>query len=134
MYKYTDEHVHKICKLLEENKMTMHEIAKKCNVKYEFVTLIKNGKTRSEISSKYDLSKYNIIESKVKGDNYKNRNHILSFSMNQLEKACELFEEGQKNNKEISELTGIHYGSICKLRHKRIRNKKVKKIMDKYKW
>lgn len=134
MYKYTDKQVRKICKLLEKNKLTMHEIAKKCDVKYEFVTLVRNGKIRTEISSEYDLSKYNIIESKVKGDNYKNRNHVLSFDMNQLEKACELFEKGQKSTKEISEITGIHYSTLCKLRHKRIRNKKVKSIMDKYNW
>ena len=54
--------------------------------------------------------------------------------MNQLEKACELFENGQKSTKEISEITGIHYSTLCNLRHKRIRNKKVKSIMDKYNW
>lgn len=134
MYKYTDKQVKKVCQLLVKNKLNMHDIAEKVGVSYQFVVAIKTKSIRTDISNQFDFSNFNVIESKVKGDNYKNRNHYLSFNMDQLQIACELLQEGKKNAKQISKISGIGYDTICDLKHHRIKNAKVLKIAKKYKW
>ena len=133
-YKYDDKTVRRICELLIENKLTMHQIADKTNVDYKFVVNIKNGKIRTNISQAYNISDYNVIESKNKGDNYNNRNHYLSFTLDKLDEIGQLFQDGNKNNRQISKITGVHYDTICKLRKRRIKNNEINRIMNKYSW
>jgi len=133
-YKYTDDQTHHICRLLEENKLTMREIADKTETSYSFVVAVKTKKKRSEISDLYDISLYTVKESKKKGDNYDNRNHFISFTIDQLEKACKLFQDGNLSMKEISKLTGINYSSLNNIKHHRIKDKTLTGIINKYKW
>ena len=133
MCKYSDEQIKNVCKLLLENKLNMHQISEKTKVPYRIVVCILHGKARKNISTMYDFSNYNITESKVHGDNFKGRNHYISFTDDQLIKACELFSKGY-NAKTVSEETGIKYSVVCNIRHRRIYNQHVISIMNKYKW
>ncbi len=55
---YSNKLIHKICKAIEKNKLSMREISEKYDVPYGLVTDIKAGKSRTHISCLYDLSKY----------------------------------------------------------------------------
>jgi hypothetical protein len=54
-YKYTDETVYEVCKLLEEKKYLDREIGTICGVSDRYVNDIKNHKRRTDISSKYNF-------------------------------------------------------------------------------
>ena len=56
---YDSKLVHKICKDIQKNELSMREIAEKYDVKYGFITDIKARKTWTHISCLYDFSKYN---------------------------------------------------------------------------
>lgn len=56
---YSNKLIHKICKAIEKNKLSMREISEKYEVPYGLVTDIKGGKSWKHISCLYDLSKYN---------------------------------------------------------------------------
>lgn len=56
---YSNKLIHKICKAIEKNKLSMREISEKYEVPYGLVTDIKAGKSWKHISCLYDLSKYN---------------------------------------------------------------------------
>ena len=55
---YSNKLIHKICKAIEKNKLSMREISEKYDVPYGLVTDIKGGKSWTHISCLYDLSKY----------------------------------------------------------------------------
>jgi len=54
--KNTEEQIHHVCKLLEENKLTLHEISDITSVKYKVVNAILNGKNWKHISSLYNIN------------------------------------------------------------------------------
>ena len=56
--KYNESLVRKICRDIENNKMSMKDIAKKYDVKYGFVTDLKSGKAWAHITKEYDFTKY----------------------------------------------------------------------------
>lgn len=51
----SDEQVHKICKLLEEGKLTIPEIAQQLNVGYQTVAAIQNKRSHRNISDQYNI-------------------------------------------------------------------------------
>lgn len=53
--KYSENQIHKVCKLLELGNKTMTEISKETNVGYDMIYRIKTGKNWLEISSKYKI-------------------------------------------------------------------------------
>ena len=56
--KFTEKMVHKVCKLLVKNKLTIKQISEKTGVSYNMVRHIKNHKSWKHISSQYDFSNY----------------------------------------------------------------------------
>jgi hypothetical protein len=56
---YDAKLIHKICRAIEKNELSMREISEKYNVPYGLITDIKAGKSWTSISCMYDFSKYN---------------------------------------------------------------------------
>jgi hypothetical protein len=79
---YTEEQVRKVCELLEENKLTLEEIGKRCGMPRKIVQKIKGGTLWVHVSKDYkipatkelrDFSMYHqfILEMLKKGMSYK---------------------------------------------------------------
>lgn len=77
------EIVHKICKLLEENKLTQGEIAKKCGVSKNAVRSIKNGQSWISISANYDVDNHE-----------KHESHHEFTTKEMISKVWKLFDQG----------------------------------------
>lgn len=60
--KYTENTVHTICRMLEENKLTIKNISKETNVSITFVYDIKYKRAWKHISDKYSISNHNIVD------------------------------------------------------------------------
>ena len=58
--KYNDKQIHSVCKMLEENKLSMKEISILSNVSYTVVKQIRNHIIWNHISSSYNIDSYNI--------------------------------------------------------------------------
>lgn len=129
-FKYSDAITHEICRLLEENKLYMHQIANKLGVTYSFVVAVKTKKDRTYISNMYDLSKYTLKEPKMNA-NYFNRNHFSTYDESTLKYICEKLEEGMIV-KDISEITGINMSSIFRIKQRKVKNKKFNNIIKNY--
>ena len=54
-YKFTDEQIHEICKLLEEKKYSDTEIANQVGVNRRYVNSVRHKKYRPDITSKYNF-------------------------------------------------------------------------------
>lgn len=93
--KLSNKDVHKICKLLEKNKLKVCEIPEKigkhCTIK--MVQNILYNNCWSQISSIYDLSKHTIEESHGK----------TKFTKKQVHKICKLLQDTNLSYREISE-------------------------------
>nr|DAK22939.1 MAG TPA: homing endonuclease [Caudoviricetes sp.] len=55
----SDEYIHEVCMLLEENKLSVPEISEKTGVSTSTIRKILYGQNWKSISSNYDLSKFN---------------------------------------------------------------------------
>lgn len=62
MNKYTIKQIKEICNLLQENKLSINEIAKKTNVGHTTVNDIRNKKYWTHISKDYSFDNYNVTE------------------------------------------------------------------------
>lgn len=92
--KMSEKEIHKICKLLEENKIKVKDIPKKIggNCTIKIVQNILYNNSWSQISSQYDLSKHTIEE-----------NHGKSkLTKKQVTKICKLLQDTNLNYKEIA--------------------------------
>lgn len=98
--KYTDETIHNVCKLLEENKKTIGEISKLTGVKNSAILDILHKGLRYTISSQYNIANYDMLPS--------------GYHQKDLDKMDELIKEG-KTTKEICNILKFPYNQklIC---------------------
>lgn len=102
MYKYTDDDVHHVCQLLEENELTIREIADAVGVSKNFVHAIKDKKIRTDISQLYDIDKYSVIAQKKKKCGTK------AYTKEQLHEVCRLLVENELRVYQIADKVGIN--------------------------
>ena len=57
---YTNDQIHKVCRLFEENMRTMREISEETGVSYTVVKQIRNHIIWKEISDQYDIDSYTV--------------------------------------------------------------------------
>jgi len=89
--KYSDKQIHHVCKLLSENKLTMHEISEETSVPYFVIQFLRyRDYSHKNIKDQYDISGYNVF------NNYK-------YSDTQIHQVCKLLE----SNTDISEISKI---------------------------
>jgi len=100
--KLNEEKVHEICKLLQYDKLTHSEIAKRFDVKPNTISNIQNKKSWVDISNQYDFS--NRIKSNVK------------LTEKDIIDICELILSG-KSNKYIASLYNVSPNTISNLRN-----------------
>ena len=99
---YNDEEIHKLCKLLE-NENDLQIIQKemeweKLDIKtiYRLIYRICNKEHWKHISSLYDLSKYQPVDTTPR-----------KYNEEDIHKVCQLLQDTNKPNTEISDITGI---------------------------
>lgn len=80
---YNDEQIKSICELLQNNKITLQEIADKVKVPYSLVQSIQGKRTHTDISDKYNIQPRKI-----------NNN----LSIEEVEKLCKYYQDNPKNN------------------------------------
>lgn len=107
--KLSDDQVNMICKLLEENKLTLSEIARITNTDRTTVSNILKRNTHIDISWKYDLDKYEI---KTDFSHYGLDNHKTIFTDEEVENICKMIDSGNYSLPEISKITGITYQTV----------------------
>lgn len=93
---YTNEQIHQVCKLLEDNKLSYSEIAKITNVKYEAISEIRNKRKWKFISDKY-----NIPPPPEK-----------MYSDESVKRACKLLENPDIPYSKISKETGLSVNAL----------------------
>ena len=87
-----------ICKLLEKNKYSTKRIAEMTGAKLGLVYDILLGKKYPNIAKKYNIDNYD-----TKTNDYDD----VTYTTNQIHKACEMMEENRLSYTEISTTTGI---------------------------
>lgn len=108
--KYTDKQIDDVCKLLYENKLTMHEISDITKVPYNVIQLLRyRDKFRKNVKVKYDISKYN------KFNDYK-------YSDEQIHSVCKLLEL-KISDDEISKSTGVSRSMVKSIRLRKRRTR-----------
>ena len=100
---YSNKQIHEVCKLLEENELSLKEIAEKTKVPYAVINLLRNKKSSYfNIKSNYKIDNFN---------NFKNR----KYSMKQIQKVCQLLEL-KYSDKDISEITKVNQSMVKAIR------------------
>lgn len=117
---YSNEQIHHVCKMLEENKNTKTEISIKTGVAIFTIDSILRNKKWKHISSLYDISRYNVKA--------KNTGSIPKFTNEQIHDVCKLLEDKKYTTREINKLTGVNYYTICDIR----KHKSWKSISKQY--
>ena len=117
---YDLDTVHKVCKLLEQNKLTMPEIAQKTGMNTKMIRRIYIKKSWTSISKDYNIDKYNQINF-VTDDYKKERTKVIK-------KVCEMIQDGSYTMKEIETETGLQRKLISAVYHRT----KYKKISASY--
>lgn len=79
--KVSDEQVHEICKLLEERKLTLNQIAEKTKTSYGIVASIERKAVHTEISDKYNFGRRKIAN---------------NLTIDQVNAICKYFESNPK--------------------------------------
>ena len=109
--KFSDNQIHYVCKLLEENELTIKEIAEVTNTSKRTVKHVLRHETNVRISKDYNFDHY---------DKY-NKNKILNPSIRycgaqltpkQVTLICTLIEKNQLTLRQISDVTEIPYHLI----------------------
>lgn len=95
----------RICELLEENKLTLAEIAKKCNTTKSIVSYIKTGVTWTSISKNYNVKNHNIRE-----DGARRMTKELAH------RVCQELEANNYKMSEIAQMLGVTYYQVDEIR------------------
>lgn len=119
--KYTNQQVHNVCKLLEENKLFNIEIAKITGVDVSAVSKIKCRSGWGHISDKYNIPipLANSVGSSAPASKY---------SDDQIHKVCKLLYDADRPYKVISGMTGVGLDMIYRIN----KGKNWKHISSKY--
>lgn len=116
----SEKTVRKICKMLEENKLTMHEIADKVNAQYYIVFYIKKKKFWKEVSKDYNIDNY------TKTDFARKKCTILTEK--DIHKICKELAKGEKSMAQIGRDFGVSPSAISSIKY----GKTWKAISSKY--
>jgi len=100
---YSDELIHKVCKMIQENHRTC-DIVKELAVPTHLVCNVRKGFQYKEVSSQYDFTKIYPVQKRI--------------GYARIEHVCELLEEGSYTGAEISRMTGVSQGSISRIKNK----------------
>lgn len=96
--KYSNEQIHAVCKLIEENKKSPKEISELTKVSVAQILDIRNKGSWLSISNQYDFSKYT-----PKQQVYTNK---------QISDVKKYLKDGKKSFKEISDITGMRIKTV----------------------
>lgn len=105
--KLTEDTVRKICKLLEKNELTMHDIADKLNVDYHLVFFIRKKKTWTDVSCEYNIDNFNKFSS--------NRGYN-KLTEDDIHAICKEILEDKTTMHEIAKKYGVHEHTIQALK------------------
>lgn len=121
---YTDKQIHDVCKHLEKGKLTIKEITNKTGVSRDTISNILNPNicARKDISSLYDLSKYN---AKNMFDE-----SLCKFTDKQIKQVCKELVKNKIPMYKISEKTGVSYSVVKKIKARK--HKTYERIYKKY--
>ena len=111
---YTDEQVEEACKLLQEEKLFIYQIANKTGIPSKTVGEIKNKRIYKNISDKYDFSKYNL---------YANVKYLTEDNVKEID---ELLREG----KTVEEIVDIMGFDPTKRRAREVINERRKELIS----
>lgn len=106
----TEKQARKICKYLEENKLTCKEIAKKVGCTKSIVSSIKEKRSWTTISCYYNIDNYNIRES-VNGKLRMTEDIALSI--------CKMIESGKYTIRDISNYFNIPYSRVNDIKQRK---------------
>lgn len=106
--KTTDKQVHQVCKLLEENELSIDEIAKITNTTKRVVRHVLKHKTWNRLSKDYNFEHY---------DKYQKNPRIINcngakLTPKQVNLICSLIEKNQLTLRQIADATEIPYRLI----------------------
>lgn len=96
--RYNNEQINTVCKLLEENKATLHQISSITSVSIDMISSIRKKKKWRHISEKYNIDGYNAASP--------NRGSVKKYTDEQIRRVCELLEK-HVNSTDISLTTGV---------------------------
>ena len=105
----TKQQIIEICKLLEENQLSLVQIAEKVGTNRTAVADILNGKRHTDISFKFNLDKYEI---KTDFSQFGLDNGKTKFTDEEVENICKMIDSGKYSLPEISKNTGITYQTV----------------------
>ena len=103
--KYKEEDIIRVCKYLEENKLSIKEISLKTGVHSAMIIRIKNHKSWKHISSNFNIDNYHDGLSKEEYDK----------KIENINKVCKMLESNMFTIKQISDMTNIGYGMVIKI-------------------
>lgn len=109
----TEYKVKKICKLLEQNKLSSGEIANRFNISKTQVYRIKNGYIWSSVSCDYNIDNYD-IKTVYKGES----NPSSVITTKQAKKICKLLEKG-KTPTEVSKKLNIPRSIVYRIKNRK---------------
>ena len=101
--------INKICELLEDNEMSILQIANFVGCSRHTVSSILNRKIHKDISNLYDLSKYTI---KTDFSKHGDDSERTKYSDAKIKLVCELIDSGRYTLPEISEKLDIPYQTV----------------------
>lgn len=108
-FKYSEDDIRNVCKLLEENTLTMKEISKLTGVHPQMVSNLKRGASWKHIVRQYNIPK--------PSDENNSRNS--KYTEEQIHQVCKLLEENKLTYPGISKATGVTVEMICRIKRKR---------------
>jgi len=107
---YSNEQVHQVCKLLEENKLKLDEIAKQTGTSKSLVAGIKGKRIWTEISSGYNIP----IPDRC------HHRSIAKYSDEIIHQVCKLLESKEYSMVDISKKTGVDYSTVSNIKYKHV--------------
>ena len=107
--KLSKKQIHLICKLLEENELTIVEIAKYTRSSRQSVSSIFYKERHRDISEKYNIENYKIKTEFIYAGDNSNKTIVPDCI---IEDICKLIDEGKYSLPDISEITGVNYQTV----------------------
>ena len=107
--KYSDEQIHKTCKLLESNAFSIVEISKYTNVDVSTISKIRNGKEWQHIASQYKIKR---IAQNAKGA----ESASSKYSEDQIHQVCKMLASGNYTSMQIARETKVGYDMIGRIK------------------
>lgn len=105
----TNKQCREICKYLEQNELTMSEIARKVGTNRKVVSHIRHRESWTRISKDYNIDNYNVKDKKIiRGETHSS----AKIKNKDVKKVCKMIEKGKHTLREISEKTGVHYQTV----------------------